>query len=1327
MKQLNFLVFILFSCLSFGQQVTVFSETFDASPVTGTLQINATEFDNPNSWFSGNADTRTTGISTGYTGASGGRNVFFGTASGINDRNITISNINTEDFENFQLSFGMNSSSNQSLTLEYSDDGGPFVSIPVPVTGDSGWKLVTINPTDLEDLPQTNNLILRFSKNDEDAYRLDDVLLTGVSTIPILEISEDEIGELDYDLGEGPSDSKSFELLGAALNDTDVILSLPSESSFEISLNESTGFSNSINLGEFSGAETPIYVRLKAGLLLGVYSDNITISGGGADALNLSLSGRVGQDKLVEYSFFGDVLTPSTLADNLTSSEFQISSGTVSTNSSFSGQWSSNGSDVPVALSSNGGWGESSSTSARNFFFTTSSEPGFVMDLSYIYFEYRPSLNGPSVITVEINEIEVATFDIAADAIVTFSTTLDTFEDLSEIEVRVKGWDNGSRSTSGGGNLRINDVMIEGAVKAIPALATDISDIDFRHSSDSGPSEVQSFDLSGINLNETNVTLSLPSSSAFEMSTVEEAMSYQDEIILPDYEGTETTIYVRLKDGLTPDTYSDEITISGGGADPISVALSGEILEKVFLVYDFIGETLEAFQSPENATTSDFQVTGTTPTFNSNDDGWAGSGVPVAQSGSDWDADNPDSAKYFFFTITTDNGFVMDVTELSFEWRATVNGPSAITVEINGEEIDSFNAPANTVTAFNASLSDFVNLGEIEVRIKGWDNGSRGTTGGGILRINDVSLVGETKPVDADFYYQNDSWFPSNPVGVDGSDSSDNVLVASGNAEVNGELFALNLEVAKGAKLNVLPTSILVIDNDILNNGSLVFQSDETGSAQLDQFGETGGQIIGDVTVERFIPKRSDDGRAFRFLSSPLGGVDIADSWQQSTHITGSTDGSNGFDETASGAPSMFFFDHSLEVQTGTNVSAAWTPIASTMQDIVAGRPYRLFVRGDRSVDLTNNSAPANDVTLTATGQLQVGDYSVVTSNFPSNFTFLGNPYQSVINLAFLDYGADVNSNFAYYWDPSLHENGGFISIALPSGNLEPVPNPGSSNADNFLRPGQAVFVRNNDSGSNFGIEITEAAKQTSGSQTQVFSETSLAFLNMRLYTTEKFNSNETEEDAVGLRFTEEGNNDIDTFDAVKIGNPGINVATVNGNTPLAIETRALPENGEQIQLFINNLSTDNYTFRFHMENMPENTKAFLVDTYTETQFEIEEGINSYDVEVDTSVSASVSPLRFNLIFDKTTLSIGDFASHMSIELYPNPSSDKVYLRSNIFKEEKINVKIIDILGRNVMEINKFANDGLIEVNVENLNSGLYFIKCDSPSTSELTNKFIKK
>lgn len=179
------------SMTAYSSAAVIFTENMGTP--SGTTPIASNEFENEGVLsYSGTADVRTSLASTGYTGASGGGNVFF-TSNG--SASFIISNIDTTGFEpgKFTLSFGAYKSTTSSnmtdyFSLSYSTNGIDWTNIAYPDqatgSGTANWRLITLENLAL---PITENLSLRWlstapggSGVDATQFRLDDVTLSGV-------------------------------------------------------------------------------------------------------------------------------------------------------------------------------------------------------------------------------------------------------------------------------------------------------------------------------------------------------------------------------------------------------------------------------------------------------------------------------------------------------------------------------------------------------------------------------------------------------------------------------------------------------------------------------------------------------------------------------------------------------------------------------------------------------------------------------------------------------------------------------------------------------------------------------------------------------------------------------------------------------------------------------------------------------------------------------------------------------------------------------------------------------------------------------------------
>ncbi len=174
-----FLTFGFVASEAYG--VTIFTENIGTG--SGTQTIAATTFQNSGTYtYSGTGDTRTSTPSTGYTGASGAKNVFLTNNS---TSSFQIADIVTTGYTNFALTFGAHKSTTASnmteLVVEYSTDGTNYFPLTFPaqpaVGGSAVWRLVTITGGTI---PAAANLRLRWrNTSSAPAFRIDDITLTG--------------------------------------------------------------------------------------------------------------------------------------------------------------------------------------------------------------------------------------------------------------------------------------------------------------------------------------------------------------------------------------------------------------------------------------------------------------------------------------------------------------------------------------------------------------------------------------------------------------------------------------------------------------------------------------------------------------------------------------------------------------------------------------------------------------------------------------------------------------------------------------------------------------------------------------------------------------------------------------------------------------------------------------------------------------------------------------------------------------------------------------------------------------------------------------------
>ncbi|GAB5565631.1 MAG: hypothetical protein Wins2KO_26940 [Winogradskyella sp.] len=177
-------------------------------------------------------------------------------------------------------------------------DGNNSAGIYTPVGGGNrttdGYSIINLNG-----LPNSSQLSVRIrlsNNSSNEDWVIDDVLLKGTlgssGPTPTITLSETALSGFNYVESNGPSTAQSFDVSGTDLDNTDVIITAPTD--FEVSDAENGTYGSSITLSAFDGTTDELWVRLADGKTIGNYSGDITTSGGGdTTPPTLSLSGEV--------------------------------------------------------------------------------------------------------------------------------------------------------------------------------------------------------------------------------------------------------------------------------------------------------------------------------------------------------------------------------------------------------------------------------------------------------------------------------------------------------------------------------------------------------------------------------------------------------------------------------------------------------------------------------------------------------------------------------------------------------------------------------------------------------------------------------------------------------------------------------------------------------------------------------------------------------------------------------------------------------------------------------------------------------------------------
>ena len=577
--------------------------------------------------------------------------------------------------------------------------------------------------------------------------------------------------------------------------------------------------------------------------------------------------------------------------------------------------------------------------------------------------------------------------------------------------------------------------------------------------------------------------------------------------------------------------------------------------------------------------------------------------------------------------------------------------------------------------------------------------------------INPLSLATDrfsirVDAVVSDYIYKDGIWSPNDPSGA--STTTDDIVVVNGTASFNANTNVNNLVIQSGATLEV--NNVLNLSGNITNLGDLVFVSHATGQGELGEV-SIGSKITGKATVQNYMKNQ----RSYRMVSSAVTtSSSIHDNWQEGatsnthnpnpgfgTHITGSLiDQQNGFDKTGTGNPSMF---------TVNVASQQFQAIGNTdVNTLEAGKPYLLFVRGGRDIDLNNNLA-AGETVLRATGSLFTG---TKTKNFPTavpgNFVMFGNPYQSTVDINSVFAGStNLNTAHYYIYDPTLGDHGAYVTVVLATGT-----NSSGSSANQYLQPGQGAQVAVLDNSPTLKFEEDDKAPgyftSTSVTNTRLITDN---MLSVQLYTSENFGNGGPTHDSFAIQFSDGHDNSLTPMDAVKPMNFYENLGIDHNGTYLSIEHRKMPQPEEIFQLYTSGFQHSKYTFNMILNGL-EDFPLYLEDRFLGTSTLLQTGENSYNFTVDTDNPLSITIDRFYI---RTGQRLGvDGNSPLSgIRLYPNPlNTNTFYINAPQLNREQLNVRISDFAGRfiygQILECS--ANTVAITLD-ENVATGVYLVR----------------
>ncbi len=152
---------------------------------------------------------------------------------------------------------------------------------------------------------------------------------------------------------------------------------------------------------------------------------------------------------------------------NVTVSNFALSAGGIETNITT-------GTEFPNEpyIEETGGWTAATQAAAKNFNFTITASSGYVFSITNISFRALATAAGPSAIGFGVGSTNIFSTNAGNGTLVTVNQSVTGQNNLTTAIINIQGWLNSSRTSSGGGAFRLDDVIITGTVTSTAITST---------------------------------------------------------------------------------------------------------------------------------------------------------------------------------------------------------------------------------------------------------------------------------------------------------------------------------------------------------------------------------------------------------------------------------------------------------------------------------------------------------------------------------------------------------------------------------------------------------------------------------------------------------------------------------------------------------------------------------------------------------------------------------------------------------------------------------------------------------------------------------------
>jgi hypothetical protein len=513
-----------------------------------------------------------------------------------------------------------------------------------------------------------------------------------------------------------------------------------------------------------------------------------------------------------------------------------------------------------------------------------------------------------------------------------------------------------------------------------------------------------------------------------------------------------------------------------------------------------------------------------------------------------------------------------------------------------------------------------------------------------------------------------------------------------------GDLNTFNLvNVVNGSRLNIAPGEKLTVNNDLLNNGTFVLQSDNQGTATLLTPG-TLSTDAGTYKVEQYLTGANNG-------SAPNGRF-----WYVSTPVSGATSATF---NPVSGLNKLWSWYEPTH---------SYIQIADNNTSLVNGKGYVARMGNTGNVEFSSKIMNNGDITLT--GLSWTGN-----DHLNRGYNLVGNPYPSYLN--WKDVWVDPNTGDlrenglpnrmrATMWVRS--ENSSLYTYNAVAGayvTTNPQKGEISDNNIQYIAPMQAFWVETFDPEMTDGsITFTNSMRShqiSSHQRLRAKSANQNEKQTVKLQITDGTNSDETV-----VLFNAKASDTYDLYDSRKMSQTTLpQLYTKAGSNVLSINTLSAFNNERVVPLGFSVPASGSYSISANeIANFAQGTQVLLLDNTSGNVTELTDGIEYHFTSAKTD-----SYNRFSLIFRSPGLTTDmDSFTNGNITVFKN-GDNKITV---ICKEDVMfnaSVTVYNVTGQ--VLANK-ALSGVTTVVDNQFIPGVYIVKVNNGANAVSTKVVIE-